>query len=107
MRSNKSPRPLRYLEPAAEEGSSAPPQPPAIDYRRAIHAQFGLVLQRDPEPDELRNLTALAERTERDAGRRDALQTVLTAVLIMPEAVFRVETGAGTPGRIWSRSSGK
>jgi mono/diheme cytochrome c family protein len=96
MRSNKSPKPLRYLEPKVEEGDPAP-QPPAVDYRRAIHAQFGLVLQRDPEPDELRNLTALAELTERDAGRRDALQTVLTAVLIMPEAVFRVETGAGEP----------
>ena len=97
MRSNKSPRPLRYIEPPIEEGSPAPTEPPQVDYRRAIQAQFGLVLQRDPEPDEVRSLLALAERTESEAGRRQALQTILTAVLARPEAVFRVETGAGTP----------
>ncbi|MDZ4780013.1 MAG: DUF1588 domain-containing protein, partial [Planctomycetia bacterium] len=91
MRSNKSPRPLRYVE--AADGD----EPPQVDYRRAIDAQFGMVLQRDPEPDEVRDLLALGRRTEREAGRRQALQTVLTAVLAMPEAVFRVETGAGTP----------
>lgn len=64
-------------------------------YERAIRYQFGLVLQRDPEPAEVERLIALAEKTAAEAGRREALQTVLSAVLVMPEAVFRIETGQG------------
>lgn len=70
---------------------------PGRGYQRAIRYQFGLVLQRDPEPDEIKRLVELARRTEPDAGRREALQTILSAVLVMPEAVFRIETGAGKP----------
>ena len=66
-------------------------------YERAIRYQFGLVLQRDPEAEEIGRLSALAKRTESEAGGREALQTVLSAVLVMPEAVFRFETGAGQP----------
>src|SRR5262249_23676725 len=65
------------------------------DYERAIVYQFGLVLQRDPEPAELRDLVALAEKTQKEASVREALQTVLAAVLINPQAVFRTEVGAG------------
>ena len=103
MKSNKSPKVIRYVEVVAgtedADGTepSAKTEPPRVDFSRAIQAQFGLVLQRDAEPDEVRSLVELAERTERDAGRREALQTVLTAVLVMPEAVFRIETGAGDP----------
>jgi hypothetical protein len=70
---------------------------PTRGYGRAVRFQYGLVLQRDPEPEELRRLVELARRTEPEAGRREAVQTVLAAVLVMPEAVFRVEAGAGTP----------
>ena len=44
-------------------------------------------------PRKSRRLVELAERTEPNAGRREAMQTILAAVLVMPEAVFRVETG--------------
>lgn len=67
------------------------------NYERAIRYQFGLVLQRDPTTDEIERLVDLAQRTETTAGRREALQTILSAVLVMPEAVFRVEAGAGPP----------
>jgi hypothetical protein len=66
-------------------------------YERAIRYQFGLVLQRDPQPDEIKRLLALAEKTESEAGRREALQTLLSAILVTPESVFRVETGSGQP----------
>lgn len=68
-------------------------------YARAIRYQFGLVLQRDAEAAELERLVELAKRTEEQAGRREALQTILSAVLVMPEAVFRIETGKGQPDK--------
>jgi hypothetical protein len=64
-------------------------------YEKAIRYQFGLVVQRDPTPEEIERLVELGKRTENETGRREALQTVLAAVLVMPEAVFRIETGAG------------
>lgn len=67
----------------------------AASYEPVIRYQFGLVLQRDPTVDEIQRLTQLAQRTEGESGRREALQTILSAVLVMPEAVFRIETGAG------------
>jgi hypothetical protein len=74
---------------AAQDGDKA------ADYERAIRYQFGLVLQRDPTAEEIKRLIDLAQRTEPAAGRREALQTVLSAVLVMPESVFRVESGSG------------
>jgi hypothetical protein len=70
---------------------------PAAGYARAIRYQFGLVLQRDPDAEEISSLVQLAENTDQQTGRREALQTILTAILVMPEAVFRVEAGGGQP----------
>lgn len=70
---------------------------PARGYQRAVRYQFGLVLQRDPTAEELARLVKLGQRTAAEAGRLEAVQTILSAVLVMPEAVFRIETGAGKP----------
>lgn len=80
-------------EAAALAAAKGLPSRPAFE--EAVRYQFGLVLQRDPTDDELARLVELAERTERETSHREALQTVLAAVLIMPEAVYRFETGAG------------
>jgi hypothetical protein len=62
-------------------------------YERAIRYQFGLVLQRDPTADEIDRLTNLARQTEPESGRREAVQTILSAVLVSPEAVFAARNG--------------
>ncbi len=86
---------LDARNPPAALRFSAAGEEPAPSYENAVRYQFGLVLQRDPAPEEIERLVDLARRTEPAAGRREALQTVLAAVLVMPESVFRIETGAG------------
>ncbi len=83
--------------PAAFKVAQAAAPPGEAEYRAVIAAQFGLALLRDPEPAEVKNLTALALRTAADASPQEALQTVLSAVLLTPEAVFRHEIGQGKP----------
>jgi mono/diheme cytochrome c family protein len=71
---------------------------PATDPRieAALKVQFDRVLKRRPTPDELSRFTALMHRNIRDAGRTTGVRTTLAAVLLLPEAVFRWELGAGT-----------
>jgi hypothetical protein len=64
-------------------------------WESAIRLQFELSMRRPPSPAELESLTALAKRTETDGTRALALQTVLAAVLLKPEAVYRYEIGSG------------
>lgn len=59
--------------------------------------QFGLALRREPTAEEVKSLAALAGRTLKDAGQKEAVQSVLAAVLMKPEAVFRTEVGQGKP----------
>ncbi|MHC4994916.1 MAG: DUF1588 domain-containing protein [Planctomycetota bacterium] len=88
----KARRPVKGLRAPLEVD-----RPGRAEYASAIKAQFRLVMQRAPEPEELSGLIDLALRTQRDAGVHEALQTVLTAVLLSAESVFRVEIGAGIP----------
>ncbi len=72
-------------------------RPGADDYAAAIGAQFDLVLQRQPSSDEQQRLVELARVTADSADVKTALQTVLAAVLLTPESVFRLEVGSQTP----------
>ena len=74
------------------------------DWRGLIRLQYSLALRRNPEVEETANLLALALKTEQETGLDEALQTVFTAVLLKPEAVYRYEIGAGEPdefGRVF------
>lgn len=74
------------------------------DWRRLIALQLNLALHRRPDKDEMEGLLELARKTERDAGLDAALQSVFTAVLLKPEAVYRFEVGDGEPdefGRVF------
>ncbi len=69
----------------------------------ALRYQFNRVLQRDPTDDELAGFTSLMRKNLADAGRVGGVRATLMAVLMMPEAVFRMELGQGEPdehGRI-------
>lgn len=63
----------------------------------AIRLQFEISLRRPPAAVELSTLIHLARSTESDSSRALALQTVLAAVLLTPEAVYRYEIGRGVP----------
>ncbi|WP_166822209.1 DUF1588 domain-containing protein [Thalassoroseus pseudoceratinae] len=74
------------------------------DWRQLISMQLRLALRRNPQKDETEGLLALARKTEKQAGLDAALQSVFTAVLLKPEAVYRFEVGDGKPdefGRVF------
>lgn len=69
----------------------------------AIVRQYHLVLQRDPTDDELQRLLAFTRKNIAQTGRLRGVRTMLAAVLLTPEALYRVEFGEGKPdehGRI-------
>lgn len=67
------------------------------DWQKLINLQIQLALHREPKSGELEGLLSLARKTEREAGLDQALQSVFTAVLLKPEAVYRFEVGDGKP----------
>lgn len=62
---------------------------------RAITRQFELILKRYPSEAELSRYLALLDTTIKDAGLLEGVRTTMAAVLLTPEAVFRLEIGAG------------
>lgn len=78
--------------------------PAKEDWKKMIRLQYSMALRRDPTEEEFDGLIALGEKTRTETGIREALQTVLTAVLLKPEAVYRFEIGQGEPdqyGRVF------
>ncbi len=75
--------------------TNSPPTDAQI--RTAIVHQFKLVLRREPTPDELTRFTAFMRKNIATAGQVAGARATLTAVLLLPEAIFRSELGAGEP----------
>ncbi|MCA9206453.1 MAG: DUF1592 domain-containing protein, partial [Planctomycetales bacterium] len=72
---------------------------PATDdeIAKALRTQFDRILRREPSADELARLTSLYAKTVTDAGRPAAAKITLAAVFLLPDAVFRWETGGVNP----------
>lgn len=97
--SSRSPGPIKILRDKKE--------PTKADWKRLIRMQFSFALQRDPTFEELTPLTALATRTHKQTSTKDTMQTLLAAVLLKPDAVYRFEIGQGEPdefGRVFLAS---
>lgn len=60
-----------------------------------IQMQFELAVQREASNEELSKLIALGEKTLKETDKVTAIQSVLTAVLLRPDAVYRYEVGQG------------
>jgi mono/diheme cytochrome c family protein len=72
--------------------------PPAdADVTAAVRKQFHLVLLREPTADELARFAGLVKKNVADAGREIGVKSALAAVLLLPEALYKVELGAGKP----------
>tara|TARA_R110002096_G_scaffold426410_4_gene636099 strand:+ start:6624 stop:8624 length:2001 start_codon:yes stop_codon:yes gene_type:complete len=79
-------------------------KPTADDWGQIIRTQFHLAMHSEPSEEETVALITLAEKTLADTGPKEALQTLLTAILLKPEAVYRFELGTGDPdefGRVF------
>lgn len=61
----------------------------------AIAAQFKLATARKVTPEETERLLALYDRSLKVADRTGAARTMLAAVLLRPDSIFRTELGAG------------
>ncbi|QGJ72314.1 Hypothetical protein PBC10988_40320 [Planctomycetales bacterium 10988] len=72
------------------------------DWSYLIRYQYASAMQREPTSEETERLIALGEQTSRDASQAEAIQTVLAAVLLQPDAVYRFEVGQGEPDE-WGR----
>lgn len=81
------------------------PLSPATDAQveAAIVVQFNQVLRRAPTDAEKKRFVALMKRNVTDAGPTVGVRYTLATVLLLPEAIFRLEVGTGKPdekGRI-------
>jgi mono/diheme cytochrome c family protein len=65
------------------------------EIEKAIRIQFALVLQREPDADELTRFTTLMKKNVQDADRVVGVRYTLAAVFLLPEAIFRYELGRG------------
>jgi len=71
-------------------------KPPANEQiRTAISRQYDLLLERPPTPSEMKQLVQFCRKAIAVSGNVRGLQTTLQAVLLKPEAVYRMEIGLG------------
>jgi hypothetical protein len=75
-----------------------PKSPPAdAQLEAAVVKQFDIILKRQPTAEEKARFVALMKKNIADAGQTVGARYALAAVLLMPEAVFRMEVGTGKP----------
>ncbi|MGH7169508.1 MAG: DUF1588 domain-containing protein [Gemmataceae bacterium] len=71
--------------------------PTDAEIQKAIRRQFQLVLLREPNTDEMRRFTELMRKNMKDAGQAIGVKSTLATVLMLPEALYRLELGQGAP----------
>ena len=71
---------------------------------KAVQKQFTLAIARKAEPDEVGRLLALYDKCAAGGDRAGALRTMLTAVLLRSDAMFRAEMG-GPDGMLTPREA--
>ena len=63
--------------------------------KQAIHMEYRLALHRSPTLDEIARYSALHKKVSKVTGPKVAGKTMLMAILMHPEALFRYELGTG------------
>ena len=61
----------------------------------AITRMFGLLIEREPEPEELHKYTDLMRECTATGGAVEGLRMMLVAIAVSPPAVYRMELGQG------------
>ncbi len=75
--------------------TNAPPTD--VQLRAGIERQFKFVLRREPTEAERTRFVAFMRKNITDAGQVTGVRAALAAVLLLPEAIYRSELGAGEP----------
>ena len=88
-------RRLRKTPPEFEAILSADPMPTLEQIRTAIALEYQLLFERFPRPAEMDRLVEFCQAAIRTGGVAPGLQTTLKAILMQPEAVYRMEIGLG------------
>ncbi|NNE93826.1 MAG: DUF1588 domain-containing protein [Verrucomicrobiales bacterium] len=84
--------------PSALEAVIINPDKPSDDELiAAIHAQFDMVLGREPTPEEAQRYLDLTRSSVEVAGNTEGLRQMLVSVLLESEFLYRLEFGAGEP----------
>ena len=88
-------RKLRKTPPEFEAILSADSMATPEQIQQAIALEYQLLLERPPTGAEMERLVQLCQRAIRTGGAVLGLQTTLQAILMQPEAVYRLEIGLG------------
>lgn len=70
-------------------------KPSQAEVNAALRKQFHLVLMREPTTNELARFNKLMERNVKDCGQVIGAKSTLATVLLLPEALYRMELGRG------------
>ncbi|HXG13298.1 MAG TPA: DUF1588 domain-containing protein [Gemmataceae bacterium] len=70
-------------------------KPSSEQVQQAIRKQFELALFRSPTAEEMKRFLALYEKNVKDAGQVTGARTTLATILLLPEALYRMEIGGG------------
>ncbi|QDU92799.1 DUF1588 domain-containing protein [Lignipirellula cremea] len=73
----------------------SPDAPTAEQIAAAVAEEFQLVLLRSPSKEEAADFTDLLQRAIAVGGKAGGLRTLAMAVLMRPEAIYRMEVGLG------------
>lgn len=75
----------------------SPKRPPtAEETETAIRKQFHLALLREPTDEEMQRFLRLADENAKSAGQVIGAKYTLTTILMLPEALYRIELGHGS-----------
>ena len=88
-------RRLKRTPPEFQQIIDNPKAPSDAQIRTAISLQYDLLLERPPTPLEMDQLVQFCRQAIAISGNVRGLQTTLQAVLLKPEAVYRMEIGLG------------
>jgi len=80
-----------YLFPLLHPEQEATP----IEIKKAIEAQFWAGVLRAPTEDEATRVAELMAKVTAEHGKLNGVRAAMTVPLLMPEAIYRLELGAG------------
>ena len=75
--------------------TSQPTPPSELEMKAAIHHQYALVYDREPNPTELAGCLELLKASIKKVGNSEGLKRMLMAVLLQPDFLYRSELGEG------------
>lgn len=73
------------------------PMPTRDEMQAGVRAEFNFALLREPTDEELLKYTYMMVQKVAAYGRDEGIRTTLAMILLLPEAIFRSERGAGPP----------